>query len=236
MIDADGMTTDEALAAVKRGIHAAEVVEEIIGPMCALCNTRIHQGDPDQYVEVSWRRTFKGGTSVIARTDTGRHAPHALRRRVEEERTGADDDRMSLLNYTTTVPAVMTAQQVQGLLVRAGASSITARYDGAEIIGLTFVVDTHYGPPAVLAAGARRRRATHAPGRPEDPEAAEDDRAGAARGVADHEGVAGKAQLAIIETEMVTLDQVMFPYMEDTDGTTLYELYVHQQLALESGA
>jgi hypothetical protein len=43
------------------------------------------------------------------------------------------------------------------------------------------------------------------------------------------------AQLAIVETGMTSLDQVMFPYMLDNDGATLYELYVGQQPALEAG-
>jgi hypothetical protein len=45
-----------------------------------------------------------------------------------------------------------------------------------------------------------------------------------------------EAQLAIIRTEMVTLDQVMLPYMRGDSGQTMYELYVNQQLALPSGS
>lgn len=41
-----------------------------------------------------------------------------------------------------------------------------------------------------------------------------------------------EAQLAIIRTEMVTLDQVMLPYMRADNGRTTYELYRDQQLAL----
>jgi len=45
-----------------------------------------------------------------------------------------------------------------------------------------------------------------------------------------------EAQLAIIRTEMVTLDQVMLPYMRGEDGQTVYELYVNRQLALPAGS
>ena len=45
-----------------------------------------------------------------------------------------------------------------------------------------------------------------------------------------------EAQLAIIETEMVTLDQVMLPYMQGDNGQTVYELYRDQQLALGTGS
>jgi len=41
-----------------------------------------------------------------------------------------------------------------------------------------------------------------------------------------------EAQLAIIATEMVTLDQVFLPYMQGDDGRTVYELYLDHQLAI----
>jgi hypothetical protein len=43
-----------------------------------------------------------------------------------------------------------------------------------------------------------------------------------------------EAQLAIIKTEMVTLDQVMLPYMRGDNGATIYEIYRDQQLAIEA--
>jgi hypothetical protein len=46
-----------------------------------------------------------------------------------------------------------------------------------------------------------------------------------------------EAQMALIRTEMVTLDQVMLPYMVDiTSGRTIFELYRDQQLALPAPA
>lgn len=44
-----------------------------------------------------------------------------------------------------------------------------------------------------------------------------------------------EAQLALLQTEMVTLDQVMLPYMRTSDGRTVYELYLDDQLALPAG-
>ena len=35
-----------------------------------------------------------------------------------------------------------------------------------------------------------------------------------------------EAQLAIIDPEMVTLDQVMLPYMRSADGSTFYDAYL----------
>ena len=43
------------------------------------------------------------------------------------------------------------------------------------------------------------------------------------------------AQLAILETEMVTVQQVFLPYFLDRHGRTLYEVYSSGDLLLEEG-
>lgn len=43
------------------------------------------------------------------------------------------------------------------------------------------------------------------------------------------------AQMAILETEMVAIDQIMLPYMVDDQGHTVYELYQSRQLMLGDG-
>lgn len=141
---------------------------------------------------------------------------------------------MSLLNYTTKVPVQRTVGQVQELLVRAGATSITARYEAADTVGLTFVVDTEYG---------RRAFSLPVDGRAVyDVMRADTKVPRSLKTIEQAQRVAWRitkdwveAQLAIIATRMVTLDQVMFPYMEDVDGRTVFDLYVKQQLVLESG-
>jgi hypothetical protein len=40
------------------------------------------------------------------------------------------------------------------------------------------------------------------------------------------------AQLAIIETEMVTLEQVFLPYMQVKDNKTLYEVMIEKRFLL----
>ena len=143
---------------------------------------------------------------------------------------------MPLLNYTTTVPASRTIGQVQGLLVEAGARQIMAEYDDVgRATGIAFVVQTGYGPRSfALPVNASRVQAVlgrdkKVPVRYQTPEHAE---RVAWRILKDWL----EAQLAIIATEMVTLDQVMLPYMQDGgSGRTVYELYVDRQLALPAG-
>ena len=74
------MSHEDAIAMFKKhfGDDQVTVVETIVGPMCSICNTRIHQADPDQYTKVTgWRKTFRkgGGTHAIAlRKDLDEHA------------------------------------------------------------------------------------------------------------------------------------------------------------------
>jgi hypothetical protein len=141
---------------------------------------------------------------------------------------------VTLLNYTTTVPTTRTVGQVQALLAAAGAGRVLTEYGtDRRPTGVAFTITTAHGPrdfalpvdaARVERVLTRQRVAPRYRGR-------------------DHaERVAWRivkdwleAQLAIIATEMVTLGQVMLPYMTE-GGRTVYDLYVGQQLALTSGA
>lgn len=144
---------------------------------------------------------------------------------------------MPLLNYTTDVPVARSIGHVQALLVEAGARQIMTEYDDVgRTVGLGFVVSTIHGMRQfVLPVNTDRVEAVLA----RDPRAAKRMKITPQQA----ERVAWRivkdwleAQLAIIQTEMVTLDQVMLPYMTSDDGRrTVYELYVDQQLALTTG-
>lgn len=138
---------------------------------------------------------------------------------------------MPLLNYTTEVPASRSIGAVQALLVEAGARAIQTEYDNVGTpTGLAFLMETAYGPRHFsLPVNAPRvesvlRRQRVAP-RYQTPQHAE---RVAWRIMKDWL----EAQVAIIRTEMVTLDQVMLPYMRGDNGLTVYEVYRDQQLAL----
>jgi hypothetical protein len=141
---------------------------------------------------------------------------------------------MPILNYTTTVPAARTAAQVQALLVKAGARGVSFEYDDqAVLIGMRFVVATTFGPrPFLLPVNPRKVQTVLSRQKVSRPQ----------QTLEHAERVAWRivkdwieAQLALIATEMVSLDQVMLPYMEDPIGVTLYEAYVNAQQAIEEG-
>lgn len=141
---------------------------------------------------------------------------------------------MPILNYTTSVPASRSIGQVQSLLVKGGARAIMSEYgDDGEITGLSFGIETPYGfrtfmlpvhADKVQAVLHRQRVA---------PRYRELEHAHRVAWRILKDWI--EAQLAIVETEMVALDQVMLPYMRNNDGTTIYELVVNQQLALTGG-
>ena len=143
---------------------------------------------------------------------------------------------MPLLNYTTKVSVKKTIGEVQSLLVQAGARQIMAHYDDVgNATGIAFAVETGYGLRSfALPVNAERVHAVLLR-----------EKVSSTYQTKEHaERVAWRilkdwleAQLAIIATEMVTLDQVMLPYMHDGAGErTVYELYVERQLALPAGA
>jgi hypothetical protein len=142
---------------------------------------------------------------------------------------------MPLLNYTTTVPVSKTVAEMHATLVQAGARHILSEYSPTgSPTALAFVSETPFGPRQFsLPADTKRvlavmRREKIAP-RYCTPEQAE---RVAWRILKDWL----EAQLALIKIEMVTLDQVMLPYMRGESGQTVYDLYRDRQLALPAGS
>ena len=142
---------------------------------------------------------------------------------------------MPLLNYTTQVPAAKTVHEIMGNLVSHGASAILLNYDEqGQIESLSFNVRTPKGevsirlpidPEAVLKVLSKgnvpRRYRTR-----------EQAVRIAWRIVKDWI----EAQMAILETEMVKMEQIFLPYIITPSGHTLYEYIAERRFLLEEGA
>lgn len=141
---------------------------------------------------------------------------------------------MPLLNYTTTVPVNKTVATIHGLLVVAGARQLAMEYSAVGApTAIAFMSETPHGPRNfVLPVNAHRVKEVLKRERVQ-PRFQTDEHA--QRVAWRIVKVWVEAQLAIIRTEMVTLDQVMLPYMRGEDGRTVYQLYRDQQLALPAG-
>lgn len=135
---------------------------------------------------------------------------------------------MPLLNYTTKVDVYTTIGAIQGCLVKHGARKIMQDYDNeGNPQALCFAIDTKFG-----MRGIRLPANVDAVHRVLTKQKVKCDREQAAR-------VAWRilkdwieAQMAILESEMVQMDEVFLPYMVAKEGRTTYELYQENQLLL----
>jgi len=141
---------------------------------------------------------------------------------------------MPIANYSTTVDALKTVGEIQGILVAHGARSILMNYgkDGS-IESLSFIIETPYGDmPIRLPINARAvlkvlEEQRVPPRYANYPQAVRI----AWRIVKDWV----RAQMAILETEMVKMEQIFLPYMITKNNQTLYESMVDRGFYLTEG-
>jgi len=154
---------------------------------------------------------------------------------------------MPLKNYTTQVSALKSIGEIQCNLVAHGASTILLNYGAdRQPESLSFIITTPRGDvPFRLPANVERVKAvllkqlSSSTYRQWDSVYQEERR----RKVGEQASrVAWRiikdwvdAQLAIIETEMVTIEQVFLPYMQVQSGQTLYEAMVDRGFYLPEG-
>lgn len=127
---------------------------------------------------------------------------------------------MPIKNYTTKVPAAQTVGEIQGILAAHGARKVMMDYgDDGKVECVTFALDVggvmqgfrlEARPEGVLAVMDKDRAKC-------DQEQAERI---AWRNVKDWI----TAQLALVETEQATMDELFLPMRMDRSGQTLYEL------------
>ena len=135
---------------------------------------------------------------------------------------------MPIMNYTTKVDVFATLGEIQGQLVKHGAKKIMQDFDDdGHISALSFLIDTPKGPrgvklpanvDAVLAVLTKQKVKC-------DRDQAE---RVAWRIVKDWVA----AQMAILESEMVQMDEIFLPYMLNDKGQTLFQCYRKNQLSI----
>lgn len=141
---------------------------------------------------------------------------------------------MALLNYTTKIDAFKTISEIQQLLAKAGASAVMTDYDqNGYIVALSFKIRLEDNDIAFRLPTDWRPVL----------EVLEQDRS-VPRGLKTQEQALRvawritknwvEAQLAIIETRMVTTAQVFLPYAVTNTGQSLYE-YIGQNTSLLLG-
>lgn len=141
---------------------------------------------------------------------------------------------MPLLNYTTQIRALKTSAEVQEILARAGATGVATEYVDGRPVAVAFRAPTPFGPREFVLPIHRDKVLAVLKRQKVQPKYLTLDQA---------ERVAWRivkdwveAQLAIIQTEMVTIDQVMLSYLKTDDGSTVYDQYREtMQRQLEAG-
>ena len=144
-----------------------------------------------------------------------------------------------LFTYTTSIEPQKTVAEIHDILVAHGAESILSNYnkETKKIESLSFIVDTPHGkiaiklpcnPKPVYKILKQQNRESKIP----------------SRFVDEHQALRVswriilywiKAQMAILETEMVKIEQVFLPYMTMQDGRTLYEKMLDSRFQLTNG-
>ena len=142
---------------------------------------------------------------------------------------------MPLLNYTTTIAPQKTVMEIQQALAKAGASSIMADYDiDGNVVALSFRLKTEgqdiaFKLPTAWQPVLETLKRQNVSRTLQTPEQA----LRVAWRITKHWV---DAQLAIIETRMVTTAQVFLPYAITKDGSTVYEYIANNTgLLLNSG-
>jgi len=139
-----------------------------------------------------------------------------------------------ILNYTTTVPAARTIGQIQGELAAHGAKAVMMEYgEKGRIVALAFQVEGPAGPlsiklPVDFDATLRVMQQDRVPRR-----YLTEDHAYRVAWRVLKDWV--EAQMALLETEMVKMEQIFLPYIIAGDGRTVYEIMAATKFQLTEG-
>ncbi|WP_141211142.1 hypothetical protein [Enemella dayhoffiae] len=153
-----------------------------------------------------------------------------------------ENDHMAApVNYTTTVEVHKTVGEVQALLADHGADRVGIEYRDSQPVGVSFTLRLPAGTrafmlPVDVEAMHRLLQSKDSSG---------ELRSGTKANRASREQAARvswrvvkdwlPAQLTLVDSTMVTVEQVFLPYLQLDDGRTLFEVYSTSELALEPG-
>jgi len=140
---------------------------------------------------------------------------------------------MGILNYSTSIPVNRSISEIQGKLVAHGARAIMVNYNNDQVAeSLSFIVPGKEGElpfrlPANIKAVETIMRRDRLPGYTREGQAARV----AWRILKDWI----EAQMAIIEAEMVSIEEVFLPYLLANDNQTLFQVMKNRGFLLPPG-
>jgi hypothetical protein len=139
---------------------------------------------------------------------------------------------MPLLNYTTKISVEQTGSQIMQVLSKHGAAAVLMEYDAPGKIGaISFKVKTKSGEHGFRLPANWRATQVALYGDPKTRRLANEDHARRVAWRIIKDWI--EAQMALLETGMVTMDQIFLPYMLNDDGRTFYEVLSTRGFLLE---
>lgn len=137
-----------------------------------------------------------------------------------------------LKNYTSAVPVDRTLINIQKILTKHGANKISFDYAGEMVIGISFVIKTDKGfLPVKLPA--RLEKIPYAMYGRDCQTQKEKDQVYRTAWKNIHDWI--DAQMALLETEMVKMEEIFLPYIINRAGQTFYEVAQKNNMLLGSG-
>lgn len=146
---------------------------------------------------------------------------------------------MPLLDYTTSVPVPRTVAQVQAKLVEHGARAVMMEYgDGGRIKALTFIVkmpnaELSIRLPIDVQATLKVLRRQYEQGEGVQRRHTTEDHAYRVAWRIIKDWV--EAQMSLLSTEMVRMEQIFLPYVVTKSGQTVYEIMAERHFLLGTG-
>ena len=140
---------------------------------------------------------------------------------------------MAIKNYTTTIKPEKTIAEIQQILAKHKAKAILTEYDNeGNVIALSFKVDTINGEVGIRLPVNTDKVLQVLKNQKRNNSQVKDTKEQALktgwRNIKDWID----AQMALIETEMVTIDEIFLPYILNNKGQILYEVFRENQLLL----
>lgn len=136
---------------------------------------------------------------------------------------------MAIKNYTSSVDAYTSIGEIQAALARGGAAKIMIDYAGGRPTAVSFAIEGPHG-----MAGFTLPAAVDGTLRVFAKQKVKADRQQAERTAWRNVRDWVLAQMALVESCDVPMDQVFLPYLADKQGRTLYDAYTSGQLMLEA--
>ena len=139
---------------------------------------------------------------------------------------------MPLINYTTNINSGRTIGEIQQILSKHGATAIMTEYENGEAVALSFKINTVRGEVGIKLPSNIDKVLRVLKNQKQNNTQIKDTKEQATR-------VAWRiikdwveAQMAILETQMVEMEEIFLPYMINNNGQTLYESFKNNQLMI----